>query len=1392
MVRFRAHEARRRRPTERGSRGAALVVVLGLLLLPFLSPTSSWGQRPPDPTRIDVPSAHFAPEAGQLFRRYVDPDTYGAHRQNWDATQDSSGVFYVANTGGILVYDGHTWQSVPTANRSIARSLAADEEGRVYVGAQRDFGRLRRDSVGQVRYVSLLDHVPESHRTFTDVWRTETTSTGVYFQSYRRLFRWQSDTNTMQSWAPDSVAFDMGGVARDTFFVGVPGRGLMTVQGDSLRRAPGGAFFADKTVSYVTGHKRYGLLVGTPEQMFVREGGTFRSLETTADDLLRSAWISKVTTRSDGSIVIGTIDKGLLLFGPEGDLRRRLRARNQPVPGVYADREGGLWALMDGGLLRYDLAAPFTEYGASVGLHGAVEDITRHRDTLYAATLEGTFRLEPSDDSAATFSRTAVNTQSWTLLSMGNELLVGTVNGLSVRGLDGTMRSLLEANHVYSLLRSRQDSSRVYVATGRGVRTITRTQTGWRVGTRVPKLDTEARTLAEADNGTLWVGTSFDGVYRIRMPVEGDSTVVDHFGTEHGLPPDRVDPLRWNERLVFGTSTGLLEFSAAPTPQFVPIASVEVPPAGRNGITRLTQDARGRTWGFTSRGPGRWTQRDTTWQWTPGGLHRLQSRMANVLWTEDQGRTLWFGMQDELIRYVPEASRLPMPPRVRIRQASTLEADSALSLREQASGPVLPTEQNGLRIRYGTPSLSRPAAVKYQYRLRGRTADWSSWTHRTEQTVANLAAGTYTFEVRARTAYGDTTQTARYTVSVLPPWYRTWWAYGLYGLCALGLVVGAVQWRTRRLRQRQRRLKETVAERTEEIESQKQQLAEQAERLKELDAAKSRFFANVSHEFRTPLTLIRGPVQQMRDRLSGRSDAPDPEPLAVAERNTDRLQRLIDQLLDLSRMEAGRYDLNARPTDVGGAAARIARSVKPLAEREGLTLTIEAEREGAAETDSPVYVDREALEHILRNLLTNAIKFTPEGGRVTITVRRANAETSVAVSDTGPGIPEQEKDTIFDRFEQAGSSVASRERAGVGIGLSFVNDLVELHGGTIRVDSEEGAGATFTVCFPHGSDHLRDEHIAEEKTTEDSGSSSAEASPPDRASFPEATGSPNSRSASDTHDAPVVLVVDDNADVRRYVRTVLEPEYRIVEAANGADGLGTARDVLPDCIVADVMMPGMDGLAMVQELKQEATTESIPVVLLTARAESAHEQKGLEAGADDYIAKPFDADVLRARVAGMISVRRRLRRRIREELQHRRGDGVDSAEGDGEGGADDANPPQLVVPTATANESAFVREVREAIEDHLADPDFSVDQLASSVAVSRSTLYRRLKDQIDCTPSQFIQEVRMEHGARLLREREGTISEVAYAVGFSSLSYFSRSFRKHFGQPPSEYVEVVG
>jgi CheY-like chemotaxis protein/anti-sigma regulatory factor (Ser/Thr protein kinase) len=548
---------------------------------------------------------------------------------------------------------------------------------------------------------------------------------------------------------------------------------------------------------------------------------------------------------------------------------------------------------------------------------------------------------------------------------------------------------------------------------------------------------------------------------------------------------------------------------------------------------------------------------------------------------------------------------------------------------------------------------------------------------------------------------------------------------------------------------------------------------------------------------------LLGPLEQLRTAARDRLTGEEREQIGRMTRNVHRLRRLINQVLDLAELDAGQLSLEARPLNLRDEVARIARAFQPLAERQQIDLRVDTASSREASAEPPVVADPESLEHILGNLLSNALKFTPAGGEVTVRAQRTETAGVISVADTGPGIPPEKQAAVFDRFQQAqrprGRTSPHAHEEGTGIGLALAHQLVDLHGGTIELESAVGEGTTFTVRLPRGRDHLSEEHLSDRVA--DSGDARVEQrDAPPAGSAPRPSGIENdvasNRTAeteedsepapeADAPDRTTVLVVEDNTDMRQYVRSVLAPDFRVLTAANGADGLAAARDALPDCILADVMMPEMDGIALTERLRTDDRTAAIPVLLLTARAGPDAEVEGLSAGATDYVTKPFAPQVLQMRVRGTLAYQKRLRRRLLQELQEAPDD--TDAPADAPTDAPVSGAPASEAPAAS-EPAPFEAAMRAAIARHLPDPDFDPDALADALAVSRSTLYRRARRADAPSPAHLIRTMRLERGAELLAEGAGTVSEVAYAVGFNSLAHFSRKFTNHFDQAPTEYV----
>lgn len=525
----------------------------------------------------------------------------------------------------------------------------------------------------------------------------------------------------------------------------------------------------------------------------------------------------------------------------------------------------------------------------------------------------------------------------------------------------------------------------------------------------------------------------------------------------------------------------------------------------------------------------------------------------------------------------------------------------------------------------------------------------------------------------------------------------------------------------------------------------------EANRIREMDTIKSKFFANISHEFRTPLTLIQGPLQQIeeqtldQDKQKGTISVPLRQ-LKTMRRNTDRLLELVNQLLDLSRLDAGSMKLQVIKGDVLQLLKTITLSFDSMAERKQIHYHIHF-----PEQSPIVFFDKDKLEKIFTNLLGNAFKYTPEQGTVSVNITAEENRLRLIVEDNGPGIPKKELDKVFDRFYQ----VEGTEDKGSGIGLALVKELVELYRGQISVSSEPGKGSRFRVSLPMDKNDFKENELIY-------GEYKSEPVFVNREMDAEQNKNENGKLNSLL---PLALIVEDNADLRAFIEETISSSYQVEQATNGKEGLEKAIALVPDIIISDVMMPQMDGFTMTEKLKKDERSSHIPVILLTAKAGQQHKIEGLETGADDYLTKPFDAKELLTRIENLVNQRKLLRKKFAGTIQ--------------------LKPSEVTVKSL---DEVFLANIMKTIEKNMEEEDFGVEELAKKVAMSRSQLHRKLIALLDQSPSDLIRQTRLLRAKELLQKKAFTPSEVAFKVGFNSHTYFSKCFKEEFGVSPSEVV----
>jgi signal transduction histidine kinase/ligand-binding sensor domain-containing protein/CheY-like chemotaxis protein len=687
----------------------------------------------------------------------------------------------------------------------------------------------------------------------------------------------------------------------------------------------------------------------------------------------------------------------------------------------------------------------------------------------------------------------------------------------------------------------------------------------------------------------------------------------------------------------------------------------------------------------------------------------------------------------------------PFPPRVVFtnikvfNESIKLGKDSPLEKHINVAEQVkLNHWQNDFSIEFAALHFVDQRRNQYKYILKGYDENWREGDESRLARYTNMSPGEYLFRVIVSNSDGVWNEEgASIKIIILPPWWATTWAYILYILIILSIIYFTWKLQLKRVR----------------IKHDYEMSKFEAEKMHEVDEMKTRFFTNISHEFRTPLTLIQGPAKQIIEKSDDQSIT---DSASLIHRSADKLNSLVDQLLDLSKLEAGEMTLRTSQIDVIRALKEIIFSFTPLAEKKKITLRFNPSKEQFL-----IYLDRDKFDKIITNILSNAFKFTAENGQISIDVSQKDKILEIKISDTGIGISNERLPQIFNRFYQVDGS-HTREQEGTGIGLALTKELVELHKGKIGAESEESQGTTITIRFPLGKDHLKPEEIIDEEEAQEKPTrlQSEEVfeikTAPKPAELEELT----------QQDKASLLIVEDNTDVRQFIRGVLDDDYLIFEAVDGEEGFNKAIEIIPDLIISDVMMPKMDGFEMCEKLKSDERTSHIPVIMLTAKATNKDKITGYSTGADDYIMKPFDEKVLQARVINLIEQRKKLREHFKKEGLF----SIDDKE-------------------LTPIDKIFLQKVIEVVNNHISDTLFGVELFASDLAVSRSLLHKKLVSLIGEPPSELIKRIRLTKAAKLLENKTGNISEIALEVGFNNPAYFSDCFRKQFGELPLKYQQ---
>ena len=1052
---------------------------------------------------------------------------------------------------------------------------------------------------------------------------------------------------------------------------------------------------------------------------------------------------------NDGTMWVGTLNGGLSKF--EKTPGKFLKIQSNPasnnslshnsVSRFLEDTHGNIWIGTDGGGLNHynTKTRKFTHYKhnpsdkRSLGSDAVISLYEDTKGRIWVGAWEGGLNLfEPSSQSFKRYEHDPSNSQSISRNSVFS-MMEDSKNRFWVGSYWGALELFDPEKGSFKHFYLNQPGSESH-------------------------LENAIENIVEDHEGNLWISTWGEGLIRFNWD-NLNTTSIEYFkqgsGTPNPISSNVVISAIQDSRgtLWFGTNAGLNRLNPDSN-NFVLYTRKDGLPS--DDIHSIMEDNSRNLWMSTNKGITKFNLDTETFKNydVTDGLQSNQFIRGSGMKAKDG--SLYFGGINGFNVFKPENvkenDRLPIVhvTDFLVHGKRVVPASKGSPLKNaviESNRIDLNHDQSVFQFEFVALNYSESAKNECAFMLEGYDADWRYVGSQRIARYTQVPPGEYLFKVKASNNDNLWNESgSEILVVIASPWWLTGWAFGVYAF-----LIIVVLYLARFNIVNRERLKHNL--KVEHLELVKMQ---------ELDQLKSRFFANISHEFRTPLSLILGPLRSI---YYGTYEGDTKKQFSIMIRNGQRLLQLINQLLDLSKLESGKMGLRVMRLNLTEFLKPVLASFSSHAQKQHLQYKTHLRDDVIT-----AYIDKDKLEKIVLNLLSNAFKFTPEFGTITIELKkvrpdkkRKNECALLKISDTGIGIAEDKLDIVFNRFYQVDGSHEDK-RKGTGIGLSLTKELVELHGGEISVESIEGKGSTFSVLIPLTGDHLNNAEIIDSKLEKELIEGTLESI--DEIIEDDYSPERSLEAHSVIENLQSILIIDDNEDIRSYLGNQLEVNYKILESDDGTDGFEVAVQELPDLIISDVMMPGMNGMELCKKIKDDERTCHIPVILLTAKADSENKIEGFEAGADYYVTKPFNSNILELRIKNILKAREMVR-------DHYKGNSSIELE------------PKNV--KLTSPDEVFLKKALESVEENMTNSEYSVEDFGKDLGMSRMQLYRKMKALTGQSANEFIRTIRLKRAAQLIGQEHLTIAEVTYEVGFNDLQYFRDCFKKQFGVNPSKY-----
>jgi signal transduction histidine kinase/DNA-binding response OmpR family regulator len=1270
--------------------------------------------------------------------KYDERDHHGLN-QNFDIIQGNDDLIYIANNAGLLIYDGLKWKIKITKKKRGILSLSMGNDGTIYWGGSGEFGFVDTN-------FNLISLSQQIKLNIDDVWRCHAVNDKIYFMANDFVFVLKNKIvepikllgSTKRSFLVD-----------DTIFYVSLANKLYSLQNDSDMNP---LAFAEKVNAVMIeriSDEEILIITFDKKVYYLNKNSILKELFVPSINKLESNIYSAKILKND-HIMIGLSQGGIIEFDEKFRIVTQLNKKkgysNSRFTKMIYDIQDNLWLTTENEILKLEYAENFS-YLNSEDLQN-ISSFVNFEKKLFIGTLSGLYTTKYNEVFEGKLDKVLqMNTTSvWTMEKIGEQLLIGSQKGL-FRVYNNNF-SLINKSRALSITIS-NDQQYFYVGSVSKL-FIYDNKTLTMIKEIEFKQLTEILYIEEDLNNKLWLATRNNGLIRISLSGKRNKKAqkIDYYSKKDGLiVGGGINLNKIDGKIHFMSNKGEHEFDQYTntfkikkdatklfnTTECMNIHTIQIKNkeivAFHNhlgAISTVNKELFSRINGYDP-------------------LRRFSDMLISTAYWD--GSRFWIGTKyGEIVSYIPKDGQVEIPPIPKVKISEIIAHTDTSELIFQYPNTNINRSFVSGNIEFNLMLINfvENKKAEYQYKLENYNTRFSSWTKSHNIKFLSLKPGDYTLKFRAKNIYNQLSKEETFSFNIIRPWFLKWYSLVLYLLIFSLIIHFLIKFRLNRVENKNIQLQRIVDEKTLKLKEQLIQLENVNSDLKEMDRIKSEFFSNISHEFRTPLSLILNPIETL---ISDEKNAKKVNILNVMRKNAERVLDQINKILNVSKSSETDFFLTYSLLDLSDLIHFVSSMLSSLAESKKIKVDMDLE---------PILIalDEERMKDVLINLISNAINYSPQGSRILIKLKRTSSVNAITLSieDNGYGISENDLKHIFDRYFSI-KKTDKYKHSGLGLGLYITKRIIEKHKGRIDVKSKANSGTIFTIELPIQPEIFEKAalNFSLNKKKETNGSKRVV---------------DKIIKETDSNLSHTILLVEDVDELTQYVAEELSEDYRIITASNGSEALQKIEKTLPDLIISDIMMPEMDGFKFCKKLKENDLTNDISIIFLTGLQDEADRLNAYGLGVDNFLQKPFNINELRLLIEKLINKRNLLKEKYKKlfSLELNRVD-------------------------FESIEENFLKRFLVLIEDHISNSDLNMDYIASEIGVSRTQLYSKIESLTDETPKGIIRNLRLKRAEEMLRNHSGSISEISYKVGFKNASYFASVFQKKYGFLPSDLLK---